>query len=177
VNAASLSASLEDLELFSLVKQVGNFARIFSAEPPPELSPQLPPEASVDGTEARPGPKSVERAGQGPTPAGKGDLGPAVGAQTGSPDQAFKLSQPNSEPGQLPPLAPQLIGSEGELQALVERLWATTDPASPIALDTETTALNPFQAELVGIGLCWGEALTDLAYIPIGHHPPAAAES
>ena len=176
VNAASLSASLEDLELFSLVKQVGNFARIFSAEPPPELSPQRPPEASVDGTEARPGPKSVERAGQGPTPAGKGDLGPAVGAQTGPSDQALKLSQPNSEPGQLPPLAPQLIGSADDLQALVERLMASTDPASPIALDTETTALNPFQAELVGIGLCWGEALTDLAYIPIGHHPPAAAD-
>jgi len=176
VNAASLSASLEDLELFSLVKQVGNFARIFSAEPPPELSPEPPPEASVDATQAGPGPKSVERAGQGPTPAGKRDLGTAVGAQAGPSDQALKLSQLISGPGELPPLAPLLIGSEGDLQALVERLWATTDPASPIALDTETTALNPFQAELVGIGLCWGEGWADLAYIPIGHHPPAAAD-
>ncbi|MFO0119622.1 MAG: DNA polymerase I, partial [Cyanobium sp.] len=36
-------------------------------------------------------------------------------------------------------------------------------------LDTETTALNPFRAELVGIGLCWGAGASDLAYIPIGH--------
>jgi len=33
---------------------------------------------------------------------------------------------------------------------------AASDPARPIALDTETTSLNPFQAELVGVGLCWG---------------------
>ena len=39
----------------------------------------------------------------------------------------------------------------------------------PIALDTETTDLNPFKAELVGIGICWGEKLNELAYIPIGH--------
>ena len=38
-----------------------------------------------------------------------------------------------------------------------------------MALDTETTALNPFRAELVGIGLCWGAGASDLAYIPIGH--------
>ena len=172
VNAASLSASLEGLELFSLVKQVGSFARIFSAEPPAEP----PSEASADATPAGPGPKSVERAGPVPMPAAKQGLGTAVGAQAGSSHQAPNLNQLPSEPGQLPPLVPQLIGSEGELQALVERLWATTDPASPIALDTETTALNPFQAELVGIGLCWGEGLADLAYIPIGHHPPAAAD-
>lgn len=149
VNATSLAASLEDLELFSLVKQVGNFARIFSAESPPEV-------------------------GVGSSPAGSG-VKPAELAGEGS-KATQQQAQPINEPGQLPPLAPQLIGSEGELHALVERLLACTDPARPIALDTETTALNPFQAELVGIGLCWGEGLADLAYIPIGHHPPAAAD-
>lgn len=149
VNATSLAASLEDLELFSLVKQVGNFARIFSAEPPPEVG--------VGSSPARSGVKPAELAGEG----------------SKAPQQQ---AQPINEPGQLPPLAPQLIGSEGELHALVERLLACTDPARPIAIDTETTALNPFQAELVGIGLCWGEGLADLAYIPIGHHPPAAAD-
>jgi len=149
VNATSLAASLEDLELFSLVKQVGNFARIFSAEPPPEVG--------VGSSPARSGVKPAELAGE----------------SSKAPQQQ---AQPINEPGQLPPLAPQLIGSEGELHALVERLLACTDPARPIALDTETTALNPFQAELVGIGLCWGEGLADLAYIPIGHHPPAAAD-
>ncbi len=149
VNATSLAASLEDLELFSLVKQVGNFARIFSAEPPPD--------GNLGSTPPGSGVKPAELAGEG----------------SKAPQQQ---AQPINEPGQLPPLAPQLIGSEGELHALVERLLACTDPARPIALDTETTALNPFQAELVGIGLCWGEGLTDLAYIPIGHHPPAAAD-
>lgn len=149
VNATSLAASLEDLELFSLVKQVGNFARIFSAEPPPEVG--------VGSSPAGSGVKPAELAGEG----------------SKAPQQQ---AQPINEPGQLPPLAPQLIGSEGELHALVERLLACTDPARPIAIDTETTALNPFQAELVGIGLCWGEGLADLAYIPIGHHPPAAAD-
>ncbi|MFM9103110.1 MAG: DNA polymerase, partial [Cyanobium sp.] len=36
--------------------------------------------------------------------------------------------------------------------------------------------LNPFLAELVGIGLAWGEGPADLAYIPIGHQPPMAAD-
>ncbi|MEI6359923.1 MAG: DNA polymerase I, partial [Synechococcus sp. ELA619] len=172
VNAASLAASLEGLELFSLVKQVGSFARIFSAEPPAEP----PPEASAEARAAGSGPSSLDQSVSDPKPAGTQQLGRAIAPEAGPSDQALKLAQPNSEPGQLPPLAPQLIGSEGELQALVERLWASTDPASPIALDTETTALNPFQAELVGIGLCWGEGWADLAYIPIGHHPPAAAD-
>ena len=43
------------------------------------------------------------------------------------------------------------------------------DIGAPVALDTETTDLNPFKAELVGIGLCWGDGLNELAYIPLGH--------
>ena len=39
----------------------------------------------------------------------------------------------------------------------------------PIAIDTETTSLNPFKAELVGLGFCFGNTLKDIAYIPIGH--------
>mgnify|MGYP003704237501 CR=1 FL=1 len=57
------------------------------------------------------------------------------------------------------------------------RLEAATDPACPVALDTETTDLTPFRAELVGIGLCWGEGPADLAYIPIGHHPATPSGS
>jgi DNA polymerase-1 len=172
VDATSLAASLEGLQLFSLVKQVGNFARIFSAEPPVEP----PPEANAEASAAGSGPKSLDQFAPDPKPAGTQELGRAIAPEAGPSDQAPNLAQPPSGPGQLPPLAPQLIGTEADLQALVVRLWATTDPASPIALDTETTALNPFQAELVGIGFCWGEGLTDLAYIPIGHHPPAAAD-
>ena len=62
-----------------------------------------------------------------------------------------------------------MIRTEQELVALVEQLEGLRNPACPVALDTETTALNPFRAALVGIGVCWGEALDALAYIPIGH--------
>ncbi len=80
--------------------------------------------------------------------------------------------QSSSPEGGPPALEPEIIQSPEQLTALLERLMATTDPAQPIALDTETTSLNPFQAELVGVGLCWGEGSSDLAYIPIGHLPP-----
>lgn len=39
----------------------------------------------------------------------------------------------------------------------------------PTAWDTETTSLNPHDAQLVGIGCCWGSSISDVAYIPIGH--------
>jgi DNA polymerase-1 len=38
-----------------------------------------------------------------------------------------------------------------------------------VAWDTETTAIEPRDAELVGIGCCWGIGEEDLAYIPTGH--------
>jgi DNA polymerase-1 len=75
-----------------------------------------------------------------------------------------------------PTLEPQLITTPAALEALVARLLATTDQAAPIALDTETTSLNPFRAELVGVGLAWGEGPAELAYIPIGHQPPPAED-
>ncbi|MEO1002567.1 MAG: DNA polymerase I [Cyanobacteria bacterium J06638_7] len=76
----------------------------------------------------------------------------------------------------IPELQPELITSAAALAALVTRLLAATDPAAPVALDTETTALNPFRAELVGIGLAWGEAAAELAYIPIGHRPAVSED-
>jgi DNA polymerase I len=38
-----------------------------------------------------------------------------------------------------------------------------------VTWDTETTSLNPHDAELVGIGCCWGDHVSDVAYIPIAH--------
>ncbi|MDM7953755.1 MAG: DNA polymerase I [Cyanobium sp. CZS 25K] len=94
---------------------------------------------------------------------------------------APEAPDPAGSPGQggdpaLPALRPELITTPEALAALIARLLACTDPAAPVALDTETTSLNPFRAELVGIGLCWGEGLADLAYVPIGHHSPPAAD-
>ena len=80
--------------------------------------------------------------------------------------------QADHEPGHktdAPRLTPQLVTTEAALAALLTRLEACTNPAEPVALDTETTSLNPFQAQLVGIGVCWGENRDDMAYIPVGH--------
>jgi DNA polymerase-1 len=65
---------------------------------------------------------------------------------------------------------PQIIDTPKKLSALVERLKSYTDPETPVAWDTETTALEPRDAQLVGIGCCWGTNPADLAYIPLGHN-------
>ena len=130
VDAGSLAASLEELELYSLAKQVGTFAQLFSAGPPE------------------------------PAPASAAPITPTS----------------NDAPATAPDLQPQLITTAQALEQLMTRLLAATDPAAPVALDTETTSLNPFKAELVGIGVAWGEQPDALAYIPIGHLPPAAAD-
>ncbi len=67
------------------------------------------------------------------------------------------------------PIKPRIIQTIEQLNELVELLQTFTDKASPVAWDTETTALEPRDAELVGIGCCWGIGEQDLAYIPTGH--------
>ncbi|MFM8606198.1 MAG: 5'-3' exonuclease H3TH domain-containing protein, partial [Cyanobium sp.] len=148
VRPALLEERLKELELFSLVRQVESFQQRFSAHPPDP------------GATATAGTMSAE-----PPSA------PAPGSEPAPTDT-------ETEPlaGGIPPLLPQIVDNAEALEALIERLLACTDPERPVALDTETTALNPFRAELVGIGLCWGPAPTDLAYLPIGHRPPPPAD-
>jgi DNA polymerase-1 len=67
------------------------------------------------------------------------------------------------------PIQPQIIDTPSQLIELVQRLQKYTDATNPVAWDTETTDLEPRDAELVGIGCCWGNALNEMAYIPIGH--------
>jgi DNA polymerase-1 len=151
VKADALAGSLEELELYSLVKQVPTFAQLFSA---------VPPEPREGSSPA--GGKAVTAAAQTST---------SSSPTTPSPEAA-----PPETATALPALEPQLIISPEALAALVSHLNSCTDPGRPVALDTETTSLNPFQAELVGVGLAWGDGLAELAYIPIGHHPPAAPD-
>jgi DNA polymerase I len=66
-------------------------------------------------------------------------------------------------------ITPQIIDTPDKLAQLVQHLSQYRDAAAPVAWDTETTALDPRDADLVGIGCCWGAGLGDLAYIPIGH--------
>ena len=67
------------------------------------------------------------------------------------------------------PIKPRIIQTTEQLNELVQLLQTFTDKASPVAWDTETTALEPRDAQLVGIGCCWGTGEEDLAYIPTGH--------
>ena len=67
------------------------------------------------------------------------------------------------------PIKPRIIQTTEQLKELVQLLQTFTDKASPVAWDTETTAIEPRDAELVGIGCCWGIGEEDLAYIPTGH--------
>jgi DNA polymerase I len=66
-------------------------------------------------------------------------------------------------------IVPQIIDTPEKLAELVATLQAHQDAANPVAWDTETTALEPRDAELVGIGCCWGTDRAELAYIPLGH--------
>jgi DNA polymerase-1 len=160
VNSEALAGSLEELELHSLAKQVGRFAQLFSATPPvPQEEAQ--PATGSDGTPAA----FTEAA-----------ITPAASAEAERASSGGSLPDTEAARPTIPALQPELITTTAALESLVARLQAATDPAAPIALDTETTALNPFRAELVGIGLAWGEGAADLAYIPIGHQPPPAED-
>ncbi|MBE7382193.1 MAG: DNA polymerase I [Leptolyngbya sp. SIO1E4] len=66
-------------------------------------------------------------------------------------------------------IAPQIITTEAQLYELLDILSLQTHATKPVAWDTETTSLEPRDAVLVGIGCCWGDGESDLAYIPVGH--------
>ena len=151
VDAEGLSHRLEDLELNSLVRQVGGFVAAFSS-------------GGYGANASRDDKQPAKRTAAKTNPDSANPI-----ESVGSPSQAST----ESEGGAIPALQPQLIASNEALQALMQRLMDCTDPTAPIAVDTETTDLNPFKAELVGVGVCWGEANDALAYIPIGHKPPS----
>ena len=60
----------------------------------------------------------------------------------------------------------QIIDTIAKLEELAKTLRSSKQPVS---WDTETSALNPFEAKLVGIGCCWGNSISDVAYIPLSH--------
>jgi DNA polymerase-1 len=167
VNAEALAASLEELELYSLAKQVARFAELFSAVPPQPCEGSSPAGGPAVTAAAEGGGSANGTSGDRST--SRSTTAESAGDNTVEPTNSALAPA-------IPQLTPELISTPAALEALVARLLAATDPAAPIALDTETTALNPFQAELVGIGLAWGEGPSDLAYIPIGHQAPPAED-
>ncbi|MBE9211424.1 DNA polymerase I [Plectonema cf. radiosum LEGE 06105] len=66
-------------------------------------------------------------------------------------------------------IQPRIIDTETKLKELVEILRQFTSPETPVAWDTETSDLEPRDADLVGIGCCWGTEVSQVAYIPLGH--------
>ena len=160
VNTTALAQSLEELELYSLAKQVATFAQLFSAN----ADATLQDSAAATGAETAAASKPDSTSSRNKRERESGD------------DDAGTQHTGASEAQPVPVLNPQLINSSAALTQLVARLLAATDPSRPVALDTETTSLNPFKAELVGIGVAWGEEPNALAYVPIGHQPQAAAD-
>jgi DNA polymerase-1 len=67
------------------------------------------------------------------------------------------------------PITPAIIDTKEKLTQLIHHLQTCTNRETPVAWDTETSDLEPRDAELVGIGCCWGSEPDDMAYIPLGH--------
>ncbi|MEA5581540.1 DNA polymerase I [Nodularia harveyana UHCC-0300] len=67
------------------------------------------------------------------------------------------------------PIQTRIINNPEKLTELVNLLKTFTNPAFPVAWDTETTDLEPRDATLVGIGCCWGTKPDESAYIPLAH--------
>lgn len=66
-------------------------------------------------------------------------------------------------------IQPRIIDTEAKLNELVKLLKTFINPEIPVAWDTETSDLEPRDAELVGIGCCWGTKTDEMAYIPLSH--------
>jgi DNA polymerase I len=86
-------------------------------------------------------------------------------------DTSFFTAEDTAKASQKPisPIQPQIINTPAKLTKLVKLLEKFTNPKNPVAWDTETSDLQPRDAELVGIGCCWGTKPDELAYIPVGH--------
>jgi DNA polymerase-1 len=161
VNQDELGERLQALELFSLLRQTARFTTTFSAGHPEASTSTAEP-----GAPSKQSKKAADQAAQGPASASPTDG-----------EQPEPAPPGEDRPGEArPELHPDLIGSEEALQQLLQRLMACQEATAPVAIDTETTSLNPFRAELVGLGLCWGAGPSELAYIPLGHRlesPPS----
>ncbi|MEB3158374.1 MAG: DNA polymerase I [Synechococcus sp.] len=159
VDADGLQQRLEALELNSLVRQVPAFVATFS-----------PGGLAANG-------HLLEKA-KGASAAAKAQANAQqrTGAETAGASADADVSATAEVGASLPALEPELITTTGQLNALVERLMACQDSLAPVSVDTETSDLNPFKAQLVGIGVCWGAELRDLAYIPVGHTAAATSD-
>ena len=146
VDGEGLEEQLQELELNSLVRQIPSFVATFSSGGL-TANAHLLEDASTKRSTSNSAVASTD-------PAPAADIAEST----------------------LPQLTPLVICSQDQLQGLMQQLMGCTNPTEPVAVDTETTDLNPFKAQLVGIGVCWGPGLSDLAYIPVGHQAPEGSQ-
>ena len=154
VDGDGLSQRLEELELNSLIRQVPNFVATFS-------SGGLAANTHLLAKAEEPGPAKAEA---------------TTSAQPSGPEAASEAESEATSSQTQPVLHPGLVQTLDQLKALITQLMNCRDPLAPVALDTETTDLNPFRAQLVGIGVCWGPNTGDLAYIPVSHRGDPSPE-
>ncbi|WP_069789738.1 DNA polymerase I [Cyanobacterium sp. IPPAS B-1200] len=94
--------------------------------------------------------------------------------------EEFKLTSPNevqeseqlslfNTPSKQATINPIIVDTEEKLTDLITTLKQQTDSKKPTAWDTETNSLDTQEADLVGIGCCWGEREKESAYIPLKH--------
>jgi DNA polymerase-1 len=109
---------------------------------------------------------------QGPTAATPGM--PAFGAESRGPRPAANFHAATAAPAEAPDPA---LARKGAYECVLTRgqldSWVARIAAAPLlAFDTETDALDPMQANLVGISLCVEPGVA--CYIPLAHDYPGA---
>ena len=153
----SLIRLLTELEFFSLARRLGGQG---GAAAPGDAAA----EADAGLEVGRVASVVSDSWSQGAVPDGGGDGGALVAAaSTTLPATAADWLALDEGP------APEvtIVDDPDELPALVERLRA----APIMALDTETSSLEPHDAELVGLSLAASPG--EVWYLPFGHRPPA----
>ena len=83
-------------------------------------------------------------------------------------DDSAEPRNETSAPGGIPY---ELVQDRRSLQAWIEDI----EREGVVAVDTETTSLDPMRAELVGVSMSLGDGRT--CYVPVGHVAPNGAES
>jgi len=94
--------------------------------------------------------------------------------------EEFKLTSPNeaqeseqlslfNTPSKQATINPIIVDTEEKLADLITKLKQQTDSKKPTAWDTETNSLDTQEADLLGIGCCWGDTEKESAYIPLKH--------
>ncbi|MEW6497301.1 MAG: DNA polymerase I [Cyanobacteriota bacterium] len=167
-----LKPLLEQLEFRSFLGKIDQLQQIFGGRTAVEAKDSVPPQSESVAAESAAFPLSeLEDA----------DLSFWTAEET---EAAQQEKSPQTK------IQPHIINTQEKLDWLVQQLQKNTNPEIPVAWDTETTALEPRDAQLVGIGCCFAPTPpnpplvrggteggtsevqpidVEVAYIPIGH--------